>query len=448
MLHNSESKSNYLIYFLFISSFALYILISYFTKREDSFILLPVYSCLFFIYLGIYRLIQSTDHIKLALYFSIIFRVALLLLIPNLSDDFYRFIWDGRLINEGINPFVHLPNYYIENLTQAPEGITKELYDKLNSKEYFTIYPPVNQFVFMLAALISPKSILGSVLVMRVLIIAAEVGSIVLIGKLLGHYQLNPKNVLLYALNPLVILELSGSLHFEAIAIFFLLLAVWAWEMRKKLGAAFYIALSICTKLIPLIFLPLFLTREKFKKVVFFYLIVGGTIVLLFVPLLNADFINGLTSSFSLYFQKFEFNAGIYYIIREIGYFVKGYNIIQTAGKYLALATFISIITFTFFEGRKKHNLPTAFFWVYFLYLIFVTTLHPWYVVPLVAFSVFTNFRFPVLWSGLIFFTYLNYLNGSYHENLWVVGVEYIATFGFLIFELIKRLPGRKLKLV
>ena len=430
---------------LTLSLFA-YIIISYFCSRTDAPQILGLYSLLFVLYLSTYYLSDTDLKINQAVNFSIAFRISLLFLVPNLSDDFYRFIWDGRLFNAGINPFEQLPTFYINHPEAAPPGINQELFDKLNSKEYFTIYPPVNQLAFIIATWIS-STVQGAAIVMRLFIIAAEIGSLYVIKRLLKAYHLPAKNILFYALNPLVILELTGSLHFEAIAIFFVLLSVYLLKKRRSIFSALSFALSVCTKLNPLIFLPLMATRLSFSKTLKYYLFTALFIVMFFMPLYDIHFIKGITSSFSLYFQKFEFNASIYYLIRAVGYYVKGYNIIGTAGKFLALTTIVVILLYTFFEWRKHRvnapyqskrngNLLVSFLWIYFMYLVFSTTLHPWYVTPLVACSLFSRYRFPILWSGLIFFTYLNYYNEVYHEYIGIVIAEYVIVYAFMIYEL------------
>ncbi|MFN7259780.1 MAG: polyprenol phosphomannose-dependent alpha 1,6 mannosyltransferase MptB [Cyclobacteriaceae bacterium] len=175
---------------------------------------------LFLIYVWVLRS-ESETEISFWIVAAILFRLCFLFSTPLLSDDFYRFIWDGRLLAAGVHPFAELPRFYIENNSTIP-GIDKSLFDKLNSPDYFTIYPPVNQLIFWVAARLSFGSILSGVVVIRLFIIASEIGTIWLIKKILHHYQLPARNALLYALNPLVIIELTGNLHFEALLIFFL----------------------------------------------------------------------------------------------------------------------------------------------------------------------------------------------------------------------------------
>ena len=439
---------------LFILSGFLYFFIEYGIVRHETSKLLIAVGILFLIYSWIIKSIDEGE-VTFWVIVAIVFRVSLLFALPNLSDDFYRFIWDGRLLAAGYHPFAELPRYYIEHKINIP-GIDQALFEKLNSPDYFTIYPPVNQFVFWLSVKLSPHSILGSVLVMRSLIIGAEIGSLLLIGKILKHYQLFNKNILLYALNPLVIIELTGNLHFEVFLIFFLLASFWFLIKGNLIASALNFALAICTKLIPLIFLPLLLARLGFKKSIQFYLITGFCCVLLFMPLLNMEIISGFRESIGYYFQKFEFNASIYYIVREWGFWMYGYNIIQSVGWKLALLSTFAILSYTLWDylqnskfkvqnsnpNLANRQLPTAYLFVIFIHFAFSTTVHPWYVTTLVAFSAVSTYRFAILWSGLIFLTYVGYTAEGFKENLWLTSIEYVLVIGYLAYELI----GSKLK--
>ena len=85
---------------------------------------------------------------------SILFRLIFLFAIPKLSQDFYRFIWDGRMIFEGFNPYLSLPETFISK-GNFPVKEAKELYSgmgELNGSHY-TNYPPLNQLSFLIAAL-------------------------------------------------------------------------------------------------------------------------------------------------------------------------------------------------------------------------------------------------------------------------------------------------------
>lgn len=362
-------------------------------------------------------------------------RLVLLFSFPNLSDDVYRFIWDGRLLVQGYNPFDHLPAFYVEAGNEVP-GLTEALFRQLNSPEYFTIYPPVAQGTFALACWLFPGSLAGSALIMKLFLLACEVGTLWLLPKLLNTFQLPPERSLIYALNPLIIVEVMGNLHYEGAMIFFLLLGIWCLQQKRIYSAAVAFALSIAAKLLPLLFLPFLIRRLGWPKSFRFFTVLGFTLLLLFLPLLSGVFLENFGNSLDLYFRKFEFNASVYYVLRWLGYLQKGYNQIALIGPVLAAGTFIGITAMAYRKKNKDwQSFPAMALFAITLYLIFTTTVHPWYVAMPLVLCLFTNWRYPVVWSGLILLTYINYSYPEYHENLWIVGLEYSVVFGFLIWE-------------
>jgi len=429
-----KNKDYRLLIFVFISSIG-YLILGYYTSRDQSFVLFATYLSLFAAYVAACRYVPD-QHIKHFVYAAIGLRIILLFSTPALSDDIYRFIWDGRLLANGISPFAALPIDYIKGEMVSIPGLDATLFQFLNSPEYYTVYPPLSQLVFWLAALLSPDNILGSIIVIRLVILIAEIGSIYLIIRLLRTFQLPAKNVLLYALNPLVILELTGNLHFEAFVIFFLLLTVHFILLDKIVISGISWSIAIGFKLIPLIFLPLAIRRFKLQSQITLYSIVGIVTLLLFVPLYDQSLIDGLSSSLTLYFQKFEFNASIYYLFRSFGFWVKGYNIIGQLGPALGLITFGSIFAYSLTKRRKSLLLPIAMMWALLIYLALATTVHPWYITTLVALSVFSKYRFPILWGLLIFVTYSGYSSTGYTEPMHLIILEYVVLIGFICYEL------------
>lgn len=412
-----------------------YVLLGYFTERTNFTQLVTLFGLLFGGYFYLVSVNLSKNFIKQGIVFAIVFRASLVFMLPNLSDDYFRFVWDGRLSAHGINPFVVLPSAFIDSNQAISAGLSRELFSSLNSPDYYTIYPPVLQFVFWLSALLFPSNILGSVIVMRLFIIAAETGSIFLILTILKKLELPSKNTLLYALNPLVILELSGNNHFEAFMVFFILLSVYLLLKKQIRFSAIIFSLAVCSKLLPLIFLPLLPKQIGIKKSLKFYLICGITTVLLFIPVLDHQFIGNIFSSINLYFQKFEFNASIFYLVRWAGFQTLGYDVIGIAGIVLSAIAMLAILSISFFRN-EKNSFFMAMLYCITIYFVFATIVHPWYITTLVALSVFTSLRYPLIWSGLIVLTYFTYRSIPYSENLYLVAFEYIALFGFLIYEL------------
>lgn len=374
---------------------------------------------------------------------GILARFLLVFAFPQLSDDIYRFIWDGRLIVHGYNPFDHLPLTIMEEGWASP-WLDQSLFDQLNSQQYHTVYPPIAQFTFAISAWLSPESWWGSSVIMKLFLFGFETGTILLLPRLLEKINLSGKNAILYALNPLVIVEVMGNLHFEGAMVFFLLLSIYLLIERKTTFSAVMMAFSIASKLLPLLFLMFYIKRLGWKRAIYYFGIIGVTLLVLFAPLLNGVFFGNFGQSLDLYFQKFEFNASIYYLARTIGYYISGYNLIAYLGPILASITFFGILITAIRERDNSwEGLIHKMLFAICLYLALTPTVHPWYVILPLALSLFTRFRFVVFWSGLISLTYINYTYDPYFENLWIVAVEYLAVFFIAAYEWLrsKKLP-------
>ena len=491
LLNSAFFKLNRTPLLLTVSCLLFYISFAYNLTRTDYTKLIMLYAALFFIF---YKLIQTLKHnISLLTWIAFGFRAVFILAIPNLSQDFYRFIWDGRMILEGINPYLYTVESFISK-GEFPVAQSQELYVGMGhlNASHFTNYPPINQLCFTVAGLFAGKSILGSAIVMRLLIIAADFGTLYFGKKLLKKLNIPAHNIFWYILNPFIIIELTGNLHFEGVMIFFLIWSLYLLYSGKWQWAALVLALSISVKLIPLIFLPLFfqwftsatlsnrtsdaISNQKKRDVISaeqsdeilnhtsttlsakvqgdkkwipafagmtrligFYAIVAITTILLFAPFYSSEFINNYAQTVGLWFQNFEFNASIYYVAREIGYLFRGYNEIAIIGKVIPIIVVLFVLIMAFFRKNKTTvELFSAMLLVLSFYYFTTTTVHPWYLATLLILSVFTKYKFPLVWSFVIILSYLAYINlnkADKSENLWVIGLEYIIVYGVFIWE-------------
>ena len=459
LLNPTILKLNIIPLLLVLLSFLFYGTFAYDLVRTDYTKLIILYSALFVLF---YKLVQHfKSNTQFLTYLAFGFRAVFILAIPNLSQDFYRFIWDGRMILEGINPYLFTVESFISqgNFPVAEAQALRAGMGALNAS-HFTNYPPINQLCFTIAALFAGKSILGSVFVMRLLIIAADFGTLHFGKALLEKLNIPIYNIFWYILNPFIIIELTGNLHFEGVMIFFLVWSLYLLYIGKWQFAALVLALSISVKLIPLIFLPLFFqwfmkrndknketsTVLNFTRLIVFYAIIIMTTLLLFVPFYSSEFIHNYSKTVALWFQNFEFNGSIYYIAREIGFLFRGYNEIAIIGTVTPILVILFVLIITFFRrNRTPIALITAMLLVLSFYYFTTTTVHPWYLATLLILSVFTKYKFPLVWSFVIILSYLAYVNlnkADKSENLWLITLEYAVVYGVFIWEVfIKKAP-------
>lgn len=152
----------------------------------------------------------TTNALWLVLGVAAVLRLALVIGPPLLSSDVYRYVWDGRVQNAGINPYLYIPiNPALSALRDTA------IYPHINRADYApTIYPPAAQVIFAAVASVS-----DSVLAMKTAMVGFEILAMACLIALLKHQRRPTSQVLIYAWNPLALWEFAGNGHVDAAAI-------------------------------------------------------------------------------------------------------------------------------------------------------------------------------------------------------------------------------------
>lgn len=451
-------KTNYL---LFLSSIIAYALIGYAVPRASFEPFAILYLFLFGAYFyWCYQAKNLFKHSKWKTFLvaAILLRAIFLVALPELSDDFWRYLWDGRLLSIGVNPYEYTPLELL-NTQVYQQAHLNQLYEQLNSPKFYSVYPPVTQAFFAASTFFFTDNVLASVVVFHFLVLCLELGTIVLLVKLLEHLKQPVYLAFFYAFNPLVILELSGNLHTESILIFFMTLALYAFVKQNHTKSALAFSMAVGAKLLPLMFMPLILHRLWFKKGVQYCLLVGLVNICLFALFFDLEMIQKIKASMGLYFGHFEFNGSIYYLIRywlineywrlwDYHEYFMGFSPLENLlnyDLYVLLRKILPIIDlFLILYLSAKRNIRTSektflasFLAIYSVHFFLATTIHPWYISTLVLFAILSPYRrYVLLWTALIGLTYISYQGENFAENSWIIGLEYWLVFAVLIWEI------------
>lgn len=425
---------------MLLLSMGFYAAFAYDLARSDSVKLLTLLAGLFFL---CYKLIQFEKwNYRFLVAAGILFRLVFLVAEPNLSPDYFRFLWDGSLLTQGVNPYLYTPDQWMEGAGPA-FPMARELYQGMDalSAGHFSNYPPVNQYFFALARLLGGDTLLGGITALRATVFLADLGILYFGRRLLRHLNKPPHMIFWYFLNPMVILELTGNLHFEGVMLFFFILALYLLLSGKWLWGAIPFALSVGVKLMPLMVLPLLLPVLGWRRSVVFNAIVGAVLLACLYPLYFPAFGEHYLQTLRLWFSNFEFNAGLYGLSEWLAVwqgakpwlFIAEYGRVVpwvTAGVCLALALHPKMR-----QGRHWFSGALA---VLALYYLITPVVHPWYLAFPLLVSLFTRWRFPLLWSALVLVSYTAYSGHEVAEKTaWLI-VEYIAVIGLLCYELFK----------
>lgn len=393
------------------------------------------YSLAFIAYLFLIKASKTTSFKSLAL-IAIFAQVISMIFIPNLTVDHFRFIWDGEITWLGYNPFDFTPKEMVTQSFMSSEYM-QDVYSGMStlSTKNYSCYPPFNQLYFLISTALT-ESIWGSIFVMKSLIFLSEIVGAIYLRKLLIKFGVHENRMWLLYLNPLWIIEATGNTHFEGVMLSFLIIAFYFLHEQKWLIGSIFFALAVQMKLIPLLFLPFFIRYIGWKEAFKWFVSIGVIVFGIAATQINWGNIRNFGESLALYFSVFEFNSFIFYNTMKIGKLFFVYNPIRFMGPILSLISMSLILRLAF---KSDINNWKDFFqrllFAFFIYLILSGTLHPWYILPLLTVSIFTNFSFPVWWTFLIFFSYFFYSigSGSSWEVRTLITVEYLLLFlGFM----------------
>ncbi len=393
---------------------------------------------------------QDRHDLWLLLGFAVIFRVTLLFSSPIQEDDFYRYLWDGKVIASGLNPYSVAPLSVLNQETgqeelQAYSRIPVEddafalILSRVNHPAVPTIYPPLAQAVFGLVALVVP----GSLVALRIVFLGVDLGICGLIIALLKRLGITPFLVIVYAWSPLVIKESINSAHYDAVPTFFLVLAV-LFSLREKVLLTYTsLALAVLGKVYPLLVVPFFLwrtwtTRGRSSALVGLSVLCIG-IALGYVPFLDAGaFLWQGTLTFA---ERWETNSLLFPLLRAL----VDERWIANAVVAVVLGGMVLFLLFRC-DLREERSFVWANFYNLGALFLLSPVGNPWYFLWIVPFlCIFPLFSWLLL-SGLLSLYYLSFyfIYRDMAETFrWVVWLEYIPFYAIFIWEWMSRRHGK-----
>jgi hypothetical protein len=348
---------------------------------------------------------------------GLVFRITLLPTSYSTSDDVHRYLWEGKVIVNGYNPFTTVPE------DSSLIHLRDENYEKVTFKYMSAIYPPLSQIVFAINYFISGNS----TVFLKIIYLIFEFITLVFLFKLLILKGKDPKLIILYSWLPLPILEYFVNAHLDPIGITFLVLFIYYFEKNKFEISAVMLALAFLTKLLALLILPLVIKKLGIKKALSFYLIFFITCLIVYAPFIlnNADVLAGLFR----YLEHWEFNGSVYNILKVI------FSRSDIARSVCAVLLSLSVLVISF---RYKKFLNGVFA-VFLCIIIFSTTLYPWYLGWIAALNVFYPFYSVLSLFFTINFSNLTPLAPKWKEYPIVWIIEYLPFYVFLFYDLWRR---------
>ena len=328
-------------------------------------------------------------------------RVLLLGVDPFLSDDLWRYLWDGEVQRSGINPYLAPPtDSMLEPVASDSDWV--EVRSRVNHPSIRTIYPPLSQLFFRFLALGETSWRIFTAL------LDLSVGAV--LALVLHRRGRDPREAVLWWWHPLPILECAVGAHVEVLALLLTVLAFYWLEARRKSRALVMLGAAIATKIFPLGWIPLFLKRTGGRRG-WLLLLVG---ILSVLPFLESD-LSQMTEGLQ------EFSAGWYsgdILFRPVGFLI-GINPEDrhdSASQYLRMAFLAAWLAVTWY--CRNMDPWRGFLVVSLAFVVLTPTLHPWYLLWLLAPAVVECSGASILLCTTVLLQY-RVLDGWWAEKSW-----------------------------
>lgn len=312
---------------------------------------------------------------------AVIFRLTLVGTTPSLSDDIYRYLWDGRVQLAGINPYVYAPN------DPALSFLSNEHASLINFPHLRTVYPPITQFAFWLGA-----SIAQTLIAQKFIFICAEIMTITALLIILLKRRMNPMWVLAYAWHPLVVLEISGSGHNDSLGIAFLWMGIAAWQFSRYGSSAVSFAAGFLSKFGSLIMMPWWGFRKKAYRWLFIFA------ALCVIPILiQPQVIVNIRDSFSgVTAVRVDTNSSFYIILVGL---LKNAKIAK-----IIIAIFTG--AFLIWWARRESDSIRYLLGAVSVVALLTPVLHPWYLLWVIPCFCFIRFLPMIVLTGTVVLAY------------------------------------------
>jgi hypothetical protein len=315
-----------------------------------------------------------------ALLFSVAFRVPLALGRVGPDNDMVRYMYDGRLQRLGYNPYTVLPS------DPAVAGTHTDDTRLMPSRNARTPYPAAAQLFFRLVVTVRESA--GA---MKLALVGCDLLTIAVLLAWLRSTRRSPWLALVYAWNPLVILEVAHSGHVDALGALWIAVAAWMLSTGRGMRATIAFVLAVASKLLPIVLLPLFWKRVRLRDAA-----VGGLVLAaLYFPFRSAGMLPlGAVPNVVAYIR---FNGPLFKALAAA--------LSPQGAALVAVAAGLGVAVWM--RASRTADDPAAWAWPMAVSLAAAPVIYPWYLLYLTPF-LFSRATVPlIVWTYSVLPVYL-----------------------------------------
>ena len=377
---------------------------------------------------------------------GIVLRLLMLFSTPMFENDFYRYLWDGAVTGNAVNPYKYSPNEVMKGKDVPQElaelaGKSGDIIENVNHPHLRAIYPPVAQAFFALSYWLDSWSLNT----WRIILIIMDMATLSLIFNALGMLKLPSSLLIIYWWNPLLIKEIFNSGHLDVLIYPFVLSALILASKNKFVRSTFSLVIAIGIKLWPVFILPLIIrpVLSKPKQLLSLIVLAVGTLGIIFLPMYMAGLDN--SSGLLAYGQSWQNNDSAFKLLTYVSKFfleVLGFETFHKSyvTRFIVIAlTGIWILYITFSKKYKNTDLFTKSLFIVAFAFLLSPTQFPWYYTWLLPLLTIKPRFSLLLLTALLPMYYLRfYLKPRDQFDLFVnviVWIEFVPVWALLIWE-------------
>lgn len=426
-IHFTDVKKYYLyISLILLLIIQLFFVANYWQEKQQIIYFIPIITLYSILHFYIYK--KNTFTLKHILWVSVPVHFMLIFTSPFLSDDIYRYIWDGIVSSNGINPYTFSPEYY------SDFGLAKHygFYHLINHSQYSTLYLPIPEAIFWFSNLFST-----SVISIKLITFFSFLVSLKYIIKIDQVHQLKNTLTFVFSLHPLIIYEVSSSAHLDGFYMMSVIVGYYFYLTSEKRKSISFFVLSVFTRPISLIYLIYF---KYTRKILVPILLISLSFFYYYLTTLPESGLNAYSSDW-------YFNHPLFSFLREVG--MTYYHEINSMLSYNSFIKLVSIlfIIIIFIKPFKRITSFEQFIITSHLFLTFLSpTIYPWYLISLIPFCVITKqdsiliYLYTVLLSYYVIISYFS--DKIWQESLWIIAFEYGIPLLYFLLKEIKKLKS------
>jgi alpha-1,6-mannosyltransferase len=370
-----------------------------------------VYGLLLRRLMGGARMDGSRRLLLAALLLAVAFRVPLAAGWVGTRSDMVRYRWDGRVQTLGINPFLVVPDQSAVAWTHTDDTrLMPSIHDR-------TPYPAAAQLFFR-----GIVSVADSSRLMKAALVVCDLLTMVVLLAWLRDTRRSPWLVLVYAWNPLVILEIAHSGHIDALGSLWIAVSAWMLSTNRGMRAAIAFVIAVAVKLLPIVLIPLYWKRMRVRDGV----VAALVLVVLYLPFASAG-----TLPLGAVPNVIEY-------VRFNGPAFKHLALLMSPKVAAMIAVLAGLAVAAWMRRRYEADEPAAWAWPMAVALAGAPVVYPWYLLYFTPF-LFTRRALPlVVWTISVLPVYIVWELAYRHGHRWrvpeaVMWIEYAAVLTVLI---------------